>query len=213
MTESVSKAIQGYRHSQYCKFYPVTTLESGDRFKNALTNSMMTSSNGNIFRVTGPLCGEFTGPGEFPTQRPVTRSFDVFFDLHPNKRLSKQWRCWWFEAQTHPLWRQCNAKIWELLHLHILTKYTRSSNVWVIFCENFLTLIPDSAGGGGVRNHTFFISLLDLMTPFLLFININLFQVLKSMVYDNVHWKSIGCMVLYMYQLHYDPPCINCLPN
>ena len=27
---------------------------------------MMTSSNGNIFRVTGPLCGEFTGPGEFP---------------------------------------------------------------------------------------------------------------------------------------------------
>ena len=39
--------------------------------------SMMTSSNGNIFRVTCPLCGEFTGPGEFPTQRPVTRSFDV----------------------------------------------------------------------------------------------------------------------------------------
>ena len=38
---------------------------------------MMTSSNGNIFRVTGPLCGEFTGPGEFPTQRPVTRSFDI----------------------------------------------------------------------------------------------------------------------------------------
>ena len=44
-------------------------------------HSMMTSSNGNIFRVTGPLCGEFTGPGEFPAQRPVTRSFDVFFDL------------------------------------------------------------------------------------------------------------------------------------
>ena len=47
----------------------------------------MTSSNGNIFRVTGPLCGEFTGPGEFPTQRPVTRSFDVFFDL----RLLNGW--------------------------------------------------------------------------------------------------------------------------
>ena len=29
-------------------------------------------------------------PGEFPTQRPVTRSFDVFFDLRLNKRLSKQ---------------------------------------------------------------------------------------------------------------------------
>ena len=29
-------------------------------------------------------------PGEFPTQRPVTRSFGVFFDLRLNKRLSKQ---------------------------------------------------------------------------------------------------------------------------
>ena len=31
-----------------------------------------------------------------PAQRPVTRSFDVFFDLRSNKRLSKQWRGWWF---------------------------------------------------------------------------------------------------------------------
>ena len=54
----------------------------------------MTSSSGNIFGVTGPLCGEFTGLGEFPTQRPVTRSFDVFFDLRLNKRLSKQPRGW-----------------------------------------------------------------------------------------------------------------------
>ena len=28
--------------------------------------------------------------GEFPAQRPVTRSFDIFFDLRLNKRLSKQ---------------------------------------------------------------------------------------------------------------------------
>ena len=69
---------------------------------------MMTSSNGNIFRVTGPLCGEFTGPGEFPTQRPVTRSFDVFFDLRVNKRLSKQSRGWWFETPASSLWRHCN---------------------------------------------------------------------------------------------------------
>ena len=68
----------------------------------------MTSSNGNIFRVTGHLCGEFTGPGEFPTQRPVTRSFDIFFDLCPNKRLSKHWWGWWFETQSCPLWRHRN---------------------------------------------------------------------------------------------------------
>ena len=72
---------------------------------------MMTSSNGNIFHVTGPLCGEFTGPGEFPTQRPVTRSFDVFFDLRLNKRLSKQPWGWWLEAPSWSLWRQCNGYI------------------------------------------------------------------------------------------------------
>ena len=69
---------------------------------------MMTSSNGNIFRVTGPLCGEFTGPGEFPTQRPVTQSFDVNFDLRLNKRLSKQPWGWWFETPSWSLWRHCN---------------------------------------------------------------------------------------------------------
>ena len=46
--------------------------------------------------------------GEFPAQRPVTRSFDVFFDLRPNKRLSKQSLGWWFETPSRSLWRQCN---------------------------------------------------------------------------------------------------------
>ena len=64
---------------------------------------MMTSSNENIFRVTDHLCGEF--PVNFPTQRPVTRSCVVFFDLHLNKRLSKQRWGWWFETVSRPLWR------------------------------------------------------------------------------------------------------------
>ena len=45
---------------------------------------------------------------EFPAQRPVTRSFDVFFDL--NKRLSKQWWGWWFETLSLPLWRHNNGQ-------------------------------------------------------------------------------------------------------
>ena len=49
---------------------------------------MMKSSNESIFRVTGHLCGEFTGHRWIPAQRPETRSFDVFFDLWLNKRLS-----------------------------------------------------------------------------------------------------------------------------
>ena len=48
-------------------------------------------------------------PGDFPTQRPVTRICDVFFDLRLNKRLSKQSWGWWFETLSRPLWRQCNA--------------------------------------------------------------------------------------------------------
>ena len=47
-------------------------------------------------------------PGEFPTQRPVTRSFDVYFDLRPDKRLSKQLWGWWFETLSHSLWRHRN---------------------------------------------------------------------------------------------------------
>ena len=47
--------------------------------------------------------------GEFPAQRPVMWSVDVFFDLLLNKRLSKQWRGWWFETPSPPLWRQCNV--------------------------------------------------------------------------------------------------------
>ena len=44
-------------------------------------------------------------PGEFPSQRPMTRSFDVIFDLRLNKRLSKQSWGWWFETLSRPLWR------------------------------------------------------------------------------------------------------------
>ena len=47
--------------------------------------------------------------GEFPAQRPVTRSFDVFFDPDLNKRLSKQSWVWWSETQSCSLWRHCNA--------------------------------------------------------------------------------------------------------
>ena len=47
--------------------------------------------------------------GEFPAQRPVTRSFDVFFDLRPNKRLSKQSLGWWFETPSLPLWRHSSV--------------------------------------------------------------------------------------------------------
>ena len=56
------------------------------------------------------LCvGNSPVTGEFPAQRPVTRSFDVFFDLRLNKRLSKQSWGWWFETPSRSLWRHRNV--------------------------------------------------------------------------------------------------------
>ena len=46
--------------------------------------------------------------GEFPSQRPVTQSFDVFIDLRLNKRLRKQSRRRWFETPSPSLWRHRN---------------------------------------------------------------------------------------------------------
>ena len=59
--------------------------------------------------------GNSSVPGEFPAQRPVTRNFDVFFDLRLNKRLSKQSWGWWFETLSRPLWRHCN--VWLLWNI------------------------------------------------------------------------------------------------
>ena len=58
------------------------------------------------------LCaGNSPATGEFPSQRPVTRSFDVFFHLHLNKSLSKQSCGWWSETLSDPLWRYCNVLV------------------------------------------------------------------------------------------------------
>ena len=48
----------------------------------------------------------------FPAQRPVIRSFDVFFDLHLIKWLSKQSWGWWLEMPSHSLWCHSNEFTW-----------------------------------------------------------------------------------------------------
>ena len=48
--------------------------------------------------------------GEFLAQRPVTRTFEVFFDLCRDRRLSKQSWGWWYGMISRPLWRHCNAR-------------------------------------------------------------------------------------------------------
>ena len=68
---------------------------------------MVTSSNGNMFRITGLCAGNSPVTGEFPTQRPVTRSFEVFFDM----RMSKQLRRCWYETLSCSVWRHCNVQM------------------------------------------------------------------------------------------------------
>ena len=68
--------------------------------------ALMTSSNGNIFLVTGPCEGNSHKHRWFTlTNWPVTQSFDVFLDLRLNKQLCKHSRCRWFETPSCLLWR------------------------------------------------------------------------------------------------------------
>ena len=93
---------------------------------------MMTSSNGNIFRVAGPLCGEFTGHRWIPHTRTSDADFDVFFDLRLNQQLSKQWRHQWFETPSHSLWRPCNALDFPAVYPYVFLCFQVSGSCTVI---------------------------------------------------------------------------------
>ena len=78
--------------------------------------------------------------GEFPTQRLVTRSFDVFFDLCLNKRLRKQSWGWWFETISCPLWRHCNGGIKGHLMSNVVINTTMVlSNGTMVLCIHFVS--------------------------------------------------------------------------
>ena len=68
--------------------------------------------------------------GKFSAQRPVTRSFDVLFDLRLNNRLSKQSWGWWFETQSRPLWRHCSV----LNSISLMIRYSW----WLVSSPDFL---------------------------------------------------------------------------
>ena len=58
------------------------------------------------------LCvGNSPVTGEFPSQRPVTRTFGLSFDLRLTKGLGKQSRRRWFEMPSRSLWRHYNDSI------------------------------------------------------------------------------------------------------
>ena len=71
---------------------------------NVCVQDMMTSSNGNIFRVTGLLCGEFTGHLWFPLKKASDAELWCFL-WSAFEQSSKQLWCWWFETPSCSWWR------------------------------------------------------------------------------------------------------------
>ena len=88
------------------------------------------------------LCaGNSPIPGEFPTQRPVTRSFDVLFHLHLNERLNQQSWGWWFQTSSHALWRHCNVPwVTHSFHFVLALKVLSGDQSWILrdaMCRKF----------------------------------------------------------------------------
>ena len=74
-----------------------------------LNLSMMTSSNENIFRVTGPLCAEFTGHRWFPRTKASDAEPWCFLWSPPEATVEQTWIRRWFETPSRSLWRHCNV--------------------------------------------------------------------------------------------------------
>ena len=100
----------------------------------ALACRLTMSSNWNIFRVTGPLCGNSPVTGEFSSQRPVTRTFDV---------LSKHSWGWWFETPSCLLWRQRNEQVrcMRFNNMQLLSSMNKST-LWLLLCRHSAPLFP-----------------------------------------------------------------------
>ena len=77
------------------------------------------------------LCaGNSPASGEFPTQRSVTRGFDVFLHMCLNKRLRKQSWGWWFETLSRPLRRHCNDMTCLSVHDETCISWMIFINTW-----------------------------------------------------------------------------------
>ena len=70
--------------------------------------------------------------GEFPAQKPLTRSFDFFFDLHLNKRLCKQSLGWWVETPS---------PIMTSLYWGIYRWQANSSHKWPVMGSFYICVI------------------------------------------------------------------------
>ena len=117
----------------------------------------MTSSNGNIFHVTGPLCGEFTGERWIPLTKASAAELWCFLSSAPEE-TSKQSIRRWFETPSPSLWRHQNVcwtpddlvpdicALWGAcqfvivtfcLHASVLSYHPETEQKWLPFCRRY----------------------------------------------------------------------------
>ena len=150
------------------------------------------------------ICAEnWPIPGEFPAQRPVTRCFDIFFDRHPNKRLSKQWWGWWFETSSCPLWRHRNGMRYMLFY--ILTE--------TLPCHDIIMHIGRLMSADDLsRNQTCIVIILEAldwyihMSPLQTQRTPTFYLPTRSNIHDDViKWKHFPRNCLYVRGIHRSP--------
>ena len=109
---------------------------------------MMTSSNGNIFRVTCHLCGEFTGDRWIPCTKASDAELWCFF---LSERLSKQSWGWWFETPSRPFWCQING-IWLRKCIHLPARPNEPCKIGPCTIVTTWYVVYDSRGTNWLTN-------------------------------------------------------------
>ena len=74
-------------HNRNRRLLPTSTTDGREPI-NIVVNAWWRHQMETFSALLALCAGNSPVTGEFPSQRPVTWSFDVFFDLHLNKRLS-----------------------------------------------------------------------------------------------------------------------------
>ena len=100
----------------YCRWQTSVPLMSWWRHQMETFSALLAICAGN-----SPVTGEVLA------QRPVTRSFDVFFDLRLNEWLSKQWEGWWFETPSRPLRRHRRLSDCHILLSSLVMSFNQGS--------------------------------------------------------------------------------------
>ena len=145
--------------------------------------------------LLAPCAGKSQITGDFPAQRPVMRSFDVFFHLRLNKQTSKQSRRRWFEALARSLWRHCNEDVYACVYVDVampLLRLAFSGYSLIYFIVSLDTFWTKSREAGIMRFiNTFATLMVPVRTEFkTLMGNVRFRSLILQFPCHNLFWKN-----------------------